>query len=98
LLSENINAKIYENITLPVVLNGCKTWSITLRAKHRLRVFDNRVLRMRVGAGTDDVTGERTELHSVAPHDLKSRVMRWAVHLACVWAVKRLTHGSDGTI
>jgi hypothetical protein len=32
-------------IILPVVLYGCKTWSLTLREEHRLRVFENRVLR-----------------------------------------------------
>jgi len=30
---------------LPVVLCGCKTWSLTLREKHRLRVFESKVLR-----------------------------------------------------
>jgi hypothetical protein len=30
---------------LPIVLLGCKTWSLTLRVEHRLRVFGNRVLR-----------------------------------------------------
>jgi hypothetical protein len=28
-----------------VVLNGCETWCLKLREEHRLRVFDNRVLR-----------------------------------------------------
>jgi hypothetical protein len=26
---------------LPVVLYGCKIWSLTLREEHRLRVFEN---------------------------------------------------------
>jgi len=26
-------------------LNGCETWSLTLREERRLRVFENRVLR-----------------------------------------------------
>jgi len=30
---------------LPVVLYGCETWSLTLGEEHRLRVFENRVLR-----------------------------------------------------
>ena len=33
------------NITLPVVLYGCKTWSLTLREEHKVRMFDNRVLK-----------------------------------------------------
>jgi hypothetical protein len=36
---------IYRTIILPVVLYGCETWSLTLREEHRLRVFENRVLR-----------------------------------------------------
>jgi hypothetical protein len=30
---------------VPVVLLVCETWSLTLREKRRLRVFENRVLR-----------------------------------------------------
>jgi hypothetical protein len=32
-------------VPLPVVLYGSETWSLTLREEHRLRVFENRVLR-----------------------------------------------------
>jgi hypothetical protein len=39
LFSENIKIRIYETIILPVVLYECVTWSLTLRQKHRLRVF-----------------------------------------------------------
>jgi hypothetical protein len=45
LLSKNVNIRIYKTIILPVVLSGCQTWSLTLREEHRLRVFENRVLR-----------------------------------------------------
>ena len=31
LLSKNLKIKIYRTIILPVVLYGCKTWSLTLR-------------------------------------------------------------------
>ena len=31
LLSKKLKIKIYRNITLPVVLYGCETWSLTLR-------------------------------------------------------------------
>jgi hypothetical protein len=37
--------KTYKTVILPVVLYGCETWSLTLREEHRLRVFENRVLR-----------------------------------------------------
>src|SRR5215469_4078606 len=39
LLSQNLKIKIYRTITLPVVLYGCETWSLTLREERRLRVF-----------------------------------------------------------
>jgi hypothetical protein len=45
LISKNLNIKIYRTVILPVVLYGCETWSFTLREEHRLRVFENRVLR-----------------------------------------------------
>jgi acyl-ACP thioesterase len=33
---------MYKSVILPVVLYRCKTWSLTLREEHRLRVFENR--------------------------------------------------------
>jgi hypothetical protein len=44
---------------LPVVLYGCETWFLTLREEHRLRVFENMVLRRVLGPKRDEVTGER---------------------------------------
>jgi hypothetical protein len=41
----NIRILVYKSIILPVVLYRCETWSLTLREEHRLRVFENRVLR-----------------------------------------------------
>jgi hypothetical protein len=32
-------------MVLPVILYGCETWSLTLREEHRLRVFENRMLK-----------------------------------------------------
>jgi hypothetical protein len=43
-------------IILPVVLYGCETRSLTLREEHRLRVFENRVLRI-FGPKRDEVRG-----------------------------------------
>jgi hypothetical protein len=47
-----------------VVLYGCKSWALTLREEHRLRVFENRVLRRIFGPKRDEVTGGRRELHN----------------------------------
>jgi hypothetical protein len=35
-----------------------RTWSLTLREEHRLRVFENRVLRRIFGPKRDKVTGD----------------------------------------
>ena len=50
LVYKNIKIKIYRTVILPVVLYGCKTWSLTSREERRLRVFENRVLRGIFGA------------------------------------------------
>jgi hypothetical protein len=57
LLSKNVESKVHKTIILPVVLYGCENWSFTLREEHRLRVFDNRVLRGIFGPERDEVTG-----------------------------------------
>jgi hypothetical protein len=44
LISKNQKIKIYKTVILPVVLYGCKTWFLTLREEHRLRVFQNSML------------------------------------------------------
>jgi hypothetical protein len=90
-LSRNLKVKIYKTIILPVVLYGCVSWSLTLREERRLRVFENRVLRRLLGPKRDEVTGEWRKLHNGELHlysspdiirQIKSRKMRWAVHVA----------------
>ena len=70
LLSKIIKIKIYRTVILPLVLYGCKTWSLTLREERRLRVFENRVLRMIFGSKRDEVTGEWRKLHNEELIDL----------------------------
>jgi hypothetical protein len=43
--------RIYKTIILPVVPHESETWSLTLREKHSLRVFVNRVLRKYLDQG-----------------------------------------------
>jgi hypothetical protein len=57
MLSRNVKIKIYKTIILPVVLYWYETWSLTLREEHRLRVFENRVLRRIFGPERDEATG-----------------------------------------
>jgi hypothetical protein len=92
LLSINVKIKIYRTIILPVVLYGCETLSLTLREEHRLRVFENRVLRRIFGSKRDEVTVGWRKLHNEGLHGLysspsivraiKARRMRWAGHVA----------------
>jgi len=92
LLPKNLKTKIYRTIILPLVLYGCETWSLTLREEHRLRVFENGVLRRIFGTKRDEVTGEWTKLHNEELNDLysspnivrviKSRRMKYAGHAA----------------
>jgi hypothetical protein len=72
LLSKNIKIRIYKTITLPVVLYGCETWSLTLREEHRLRMFENRALRRIFGPKRDEVTGDWRKLHNEELHNLYS--------------------------
>jgi hypothetical protein len=65
-----------------------------LREEHRLRVFENRVLRRIFGPKRDEVKGEWRKMHSGELHSLysspntirqmKSRRMRWVGHVACM--------------
>jgi hypothetical protein len=100
LLFRDLKVKIYKTIILPVVLYGCETWSLTLREQHRLRVFENRVLRGIFGPKRDEVMGEWRKLHSGELHNLhsflniirqiKSRGMRWAGHVASMGEGRKL--------
>jgi len=79
-------------VIFPVVLCGCETWSLTSRQEHRLRMFENGVLRRIFGPKRDDGTGEWRKLSNEELNDLycllniiqvsKSRTTRWAEHVA----------------
>ena len=55
---------------MPVVLYGCETWSLTLREKRRLWVFENRMLNKIFGPNREEVTGEWTKLRNEELNDL----------------------------
>jgi hypothetical protein len=71
--------RIYRTIILPVVLNGCEAWSLTLREKRRLKVFENRVLRRVFGPKRDEVTGGWRKLHNEELNDL------YSLPILCGW-------------
>ncbi|KAJ4431303.1 hypothetical protein ANN_19900 [Periplaneta americana] len=92
LLSKNLKVRIYKTVILPVVLYGCEPWTLTLREEHRVRVFENKVLRKIFRAKRDEVTEEWRKLHNTELHalysspdiirNIKSRRLRWAGHVA----------------
>jgi hypothetical protein len=41
----NVKIKRHRTIIFSVVFYGCENWPLTWEEKHRLRVFENRVLR-----------------------------------------------------
>jgi hypothetical protein len=55
LLSRNVKVKIYKTKILPLALYGCETWCLTLREEHRLRAYENRLLRKIFGLKRDEV-------------------------------------------
>jgi hypothetical protein len=71
-LTKNVKIRIYRTIILPVVLYGCETWSLTIREEHRLRVFENRVLRRLFGLKRDEVMRDWRKLHNDELHNLCS--------------------------
>jgi hypothetical protein len=95
--------KTHRTVILPVVLYGCKAWSLTLREKHRLKMFENTMLRKICGPKRDDVTGKWRRLHNRELYHLysspniiwviKSRRMRWAGACGMYGRQERCTQG-----
>jgi hypothetical protein len=53
-------------------MNGCETLSLTLKEEHRLRVLDNRVLRIIFGPMRDEMVGDWRKLHNEKLHNFHS--------------------------
>jgi hypothetical protein len=87
---KKLNINIYKSVILPVLVYGFETWCLTLREEHRLRVFQNRVLRRIFGPKREE-DGSWRKLHTDELHGLysslnivrviKTRSMRWAEHV-----------------
>jgi hypothetical protein len=72
LLPNTVSIKIHRTIVLTIVLYVCETWSLTLREKRRLSVFENTVLRRIFWPERSEVRGEWRKLLSVELNDLYS--------------------------
>jgi hypothetical protein len=102
LISKNLNITIYKTVILPVVLHGYEIWSLTLKEEHRLRVFENRVLR-RIFGPKREVGQSWRKLHNDELRSLysspnivrviKSRRMRWAGHVTRTGGGERCLQG-----
>jgi hypothetical protein len=84
---KKLKIKMYKTVILPVAMYGSEIWSLTLGEEHRLRVFENRVLRKIFGPKREE-DGSWRKLYNYEFHSLysspnivrviKSRRMRWA--------------------
>jgi hypothetical protein len=66
LLSKSLKIRIYRttSIVLSVVRYECDTWSLTLLEEHRMRVFENEVLKGILGPMRNKVTGGWRKQHN----------------------------------
>jgi len=51
-------------------LYGCETWTLTLKKEHKLRVFENRVLRKTLEPKREEVAEGWRRLHNEELHNL----------------------------
>jgi len=61
-LCKSAKIKILRIVTLLVVLDACVTLSLIVGEEHRLKVFDNKVLRKILGLKREDITGDWRKL------------------------------------
>jgi hypothetical protein len=84
--------KYTKNIILPVVLYVYETWFSILRKGTRLRISENRMLKIMFEPKSEEVAGGWRRLHNEELHNLyaspnfirviKSKRLIWAVHVA----------------
>jgi hypothetical protein len=84
-------SRLLKECYITVILYGCEIWRLTLREKHRLKAFQNRVLRRIFKPTGEEVTGGGSALFKEGFHDLyispniigeiKPRTMRWTEYM-----------------
>jgi hypothetical protein len=63
---KNVKIRIYK-----AIMYGCEIWSLTLREEHKLKVFENRMLRI-FGTKSNGIEGGWRKVHNDEFHDLYS--------------------------
>jgi hypothetical protein len=71
LLPKNIKVIICKTTVLILVLYGCETWSLTVREEHKLRVFENRLLRRILGPKRNGVRRRWGQPNNTELHDFQ---------------------------
>jgi hypothetical protein len=83
----------FETTMLPIVLYGSENWCLTSGEQHRLRVPENRLLKVIFGSQRKDMIGGYRNLHNEEINKfwslpnisvVKSRTMSWTGHVAHV--------------
>jgi hypothetical protein len=99
-MSKNVKTKTRANktTTLPAVLYGCETWSLTSQEEHILRVFEDRVLERILETTRDSLRRSLRKLNNDELHNsycspstvrtIKSRMMIRAKHIAGMRHIK----------
>jgi hypothetical protein len=83
LLSKNIKNEIFKTVIFACYyIRVCETWSLTSREEHRLRVFENRVLRKIFCPKREQVAEEWCRLHNEELRELYSSAnIIWLIKL-----------------
>jgi hypothetical protein len=82
--SKKVKMKMHKVVILCLVLCGCETWPFTLSEEHRLRVFENRMLRIFGLKGEEAAEGWRKlhngELHNLCPIKVNKIGRTYCIH------------------
>jgi hypothetical protein len=74
MLIKILKTDVYKSLTLHFAMEGCGTWSLTLREEQKLKVIENRVLRGIFGRNREEAVGGWRRLHNEELHDLYAPV------------------------
>jgi hypothetical protein len=71
-LSKDTEIKTFRTVTLPLLLDECEALSLMVGEENKLKAFDNKVVRKRLGLKREEVIGDWRRLHNEELCDLYS--------------------------